>query len=134
MNENTARDWYFSLPKNANHEVDMEMIIEKFLERPAGLEKSAYGLDHRGYTQVRQGSCALSIAMIPPNGPVQLKHYLDIHSRPLPRLQPRPPLDQHHQLPPSPFPLPPSPFPSSRPLYDDRRKRGRRTSETRTAS
>ena len=52
MNENTARDWYFSLPKNEDHEVDMEMIIEKFLERPAGLEKSAYGLDHRGYTRV----------------------------------------------------------------------------------
>jgi len=52
MNENTARDWYFSLPKNEDHEVDMEMIIEKFLERPAGLEKSAYALDHRGYTQV----------------------------------------------------------------------------------
>ena len=98
LNENTARDWYFSLPKNENYEVgnslcppslflrarllehnrgeipaplqrfprrlcmcvcvcmktkvDMEMIIAKFLERPAGLEKSAYGLDHRGYTQV----------------------------------------------------------------------------------
>jgi hypothetical protein len=52
LNENTARDWYFSLPKNENFEVDMELIIEKFLERPAGLDKSAYGLDHRGYTQV----------------------------------------------------------------------------------
>ena len=58
MNENTARDWYFSLPKNEDHEVDMEMIIEKFLERPAGLEKSAYALDHRGYTQVQGSSRA----------------------------------------------------------------------------
>ena len=52
MNENTAREWYFSLPKDANHEVEIDMIVDKFLARPAGLEKSVYALDHRGYTQV----------------------------------------------------------------------------------
>jgi hypothetical protein len=40
MNKSTARDWWFTLPKNQDNEVEMELIVAKYLERPAGLEKT----------------------------------------------------------------------------------------------